>query len=82
VIAKSLREKVKKAIEDASQPKITKSSFNLEWTKVESKDSILNARSQVNRSIVESSLKLLSGFGQKYKSIIDLNVERLNTNFY
>jgi len=82
VIAKSLREKVKKAIDDASQPKITKSSFNLEWTKVESKDSILNARSQVNRNMVESSLKLLSGFGQKYKSIIDLNVERLNTNFY
>ena len=80
-IAKGLRKKVQNAIKDVNQPKITKSSFNLEWA-VDLKDSILNARSEVNREMVELSLKILSGFGKRYKSVIELNNERLKTNFY
>ena len=81
-IVKELRKRVQNAIDDVEQPKITKSSFNLEWTKVDSKESILNARSTINKEMVESSLNLLKGFGKKYKPVIDLNLERLNINFY
>ncbi|MGB3465569.1 MAG: hypothetical protein WBA74_09875, partial [Cyclobacteriaceae bacterium] len=86
-VAKGLREKVRDAIGDVVQPKSTKSSFNMSWDVKEStvkkpEDSVLNARSEVNREIVESSLKLLSGFGKKYQSVIDLNKDRLKANFY
>lgn len=81
-IVKGLRKRVQNAIDDVDKPKITKSSFNLEWTKIDSTESILNARSATNKEVVESSLNLLKGFGKKYKSVIDLNIERLNTNFY
>lgn len=81
-IVVELRKRVQSAIDDVEKPKITKSTFNLDWTKVDSKESILNARSTTNKEIVESSLQLLKGFGKRYQSVIDMNTERLNTNFY
>lgn len=81
-IVKELRKRVQDAINDVNEPKITVSSFNLEWTKVDSKNSILNSRSSVNREMVESSIKILSGFGKKYNSVIELNNKRLEDKYY
>lgn len=81
-IAIGLRERVQNAINDANQPEITESAFSLNWNTGDSENSLLTARSEVNREMVESSIKLLSGFGKKYKSVIDNNKERLTSNFY
>jgi hypothetical protein len=81
-IVKGLRERVQNAINDVEKPEITKSAFNLEWTEERSKGSVSGVRSSVNRELVESSLKILSGFGKKYNSVIELNQERLRANIY
>lgn len=80
--AKKLRERVQNAIKDVTKPEINNESFSTEWTFEKSSNSILHSRSIVNRAMVESSLKLLSEFGNKYKPIIKLNKDRLNCNFY
>ncbi len=80
--AKKLRERVKAAIDDVEKPEVTEASYNMGWNKKDSNKSILSERSLANRKLVESSLKLLSGFGKKYKPIIELNSNRLNANFY
>jgi hypothetical protein len=80
--AQKLKERVKAAIDDVDKPEITPAAYNIEWSNRDSSKAILNERSLTNRMLVESSLKLLSGFGKKYKPVIELNSERLKTNFY
>jgi hypothetical protein len=81
-ITKDLRKRVQDAIDDVTQPKIEKESFNLSRTTIKSKKPGLVSRSLMDREIVESSLLLLSTFGKKYKTVIDLNSKRLETNYY
>ncbi|AXG72997.1 hypothetical protein DVK85_01600 [Flavobacterium arcticum] len=80
--AKKLRERVQAAIDDVEKPEITKNSYNLDWLNNDLNKSILNERSLTNRMLVESSLNLLTSYGKKYQPVIDLNTERLKTNFY
>ncbi|MEM1336321.1 MAG: hypothetical protein AAGF96_01165 [Bacteroidota bacterium] len=80
--AKKLRKRVQDAINDVAKPEVTKAAYNLDWSNENSKKSVLNSRSLVNRELVESSIKLLSGFGKKYEPVIELNKERLDTKFF
>lgn len=80
--AKKLKERVQAAIHDVKKPEITKKSFVLEWADRRAEKTIISARSLANRKLVESSLDLLSGFGEKYRSIIELNKKRLDSNHY
>lgn len=80
--AEKLRQRVQDAIDDIDQPQIAANTYNLEWTQPENFDSIIGVRSMVNKELVEASIKILSGFGEKYKSVIELNEKRLMTNFY
>ncbi len=81
-IAKVLRDRVQDAIDDVNLPKITNSTFNLKWTKLDSNNSISSARSSVNKEIVQSSLEILSALGKEYNSVIELNTKRLEANYY
>lgn len=79
---KKLKLRVQAAIDDVEKPEITSKSFNLEWSNEKSEKNIVHVRSMANREVVESSLKLLSGFGEKYSSAIELNKERINSNHF
>ncbi len=80
--AKKLKLRVQAAIDDVEKPEVTNKSFSLDWSNKKSEKSIVHGRSIANRALIESSLKLLSGFGEKYSSIIELNKKRLDSNHY
>lgn len=80
--AKKLKERVQAAINDVEKPEVSNKSFSLEWSNKKLEKNIVRGRSMANRKLVESSINLLSGFGEKYSSIIELNKKRLDSNHY